>query len=300
MREAYADLARKGAAFLDKELFNGEYFNQKVEHRSLRDQSFQKSLDAPAADTSPEVVALLRAEGPKYQYGNGCISDGVIGAWMAHLYGVDTPQNPTNIIKTLEAIYRHNFKPDLSEHPCTQRPGYAMGNEAGLILCTWPHDDQPTLPFVYSDEVWTGIEYQVASHLILNDRVDEGLNIVQAVRNRYEGHVRNPFNEYECGSYYARALASYALIQSLSGFRFSAVEKTLWFGPKLEQRPFKTFFSAASGFGTIELAGDRLTIDVIEGELAVSELRLTIGTERSIPVSGIAKPQKPLTVAVKE
>lgn len=108
-----------------------------------------------------------------------------------------------------------------------------MGHESGLLLCSWPRGGKPTLPFVYSDEVWTGIEYQVASHLIEEGLVNEGLAIVEAVRRRYDGRVRNPWNEYECGNYYARAMASYALIGSLSGFRYSAAERTLWFAPKL-------------------------------------------------------------------
>jgi uncharacterized protein (DUF608 family) len=295
--QRYGKLAKSAAAYLDANLFNGEYFNQKVEYRSLRDKSFLNSIEKPAADASPEVTDLLRVEGPKYQYGNGCISDGVIGAWMASLYGVESPQNLTNIKKTLASIFRFNFKSDLSQHACLQRPGYATGHEGGLILCTWPHDDMPTLPFVYSDEVWTGIEYQVASHLIMSGMVEEGLAIVKAARDRYEGHVRNPFNEYECGSYYARALASYALLQACSGFRYSAVTQTLWFGPKIQQRPFETFFSTASGFGTIELASDRLTVKVIEGHLAVKELRLVIDDrERVVEAGGTATPAEPLVI----
>jgi uncharacterized protein (DUF608 family) len=297
--QRYSTLAKSAAVYLDEHLFNGEYFNQKIEYRSLRDKSFLNSIEKPAADANPEVIELLRAEGPKYQYGNGCISDGVIGAWMAELYGVQSPQNAANIRKALASIYRYNFKSDLSQHACTQRPGYAIGHEGGLILCTWPHGDMPTLPFVYSDEVWTGIEYQVASHLIMNGMVDEGLAIVKAARDRYEGHVRNPFNEYECGSYYARALASYALLQACSGFRYSAVTQTLWFGPKIQGRPFRTFFSTASGFGTIELASEKLTIMMIEGKLAVKQLRLLSGErEQIISVSASANPAQPLVVGL--
>ena len=122
--------------------------------------------------------------------------------------------------------------------------------------------------------MWTGIEYQVASHLIQEGLVDEGLTIVKAARSRYDGKTRNPWNEYECGNWYARAMSSYSLLGALSGFRYSAVQKTLWFGPRLNVRPFQSFFSTAAAFGTIELNADTLQVRVIEGELAIEQLVL--------------------------
>ena len=65
------------------------------------------------------------------------------------------------------AVHKHNFRHDLSAHANPQRPTYALNNEGGLLLCSWPKGGELSLPFVYSNEVWTGIEYQVASHLML-------------------------------------------------------------------------------------------------------------------------------------
>jgi uncharacterized protein (DUF608 family) len=274
----YDDLAHRCARFMEEHLFNGEYFQQKVQYLGLRNTSFA-TLVAQVDEHSSEMQRLLKREGPKYQYGNGCLSDGVIGAWMARIYGIDTPLARENVRKTLQAIFKHNFKTDLSLHANAQRPGYAMGHEPGLLLCTWPSGGKPTLPFVYSDEVWTGIEYQVASHLIAEGFVKEGLTIVKALRSRYDGRVRNPWNEYECGNYYARAMASYALLAALAGFHYSAVQRTLWFGPQLATRPFKTFFATASGFGTIELGGRSLRVQLLEGVLPLEKLVLTDGAQ---------------------
>jgi len=150
---------------------------------------------------------------------------------------------------------------------------------------------------VYSDEAWTGIEYQVASHLIEEGLVEEGLTIVQAARSRYEGKTRNPWNEYECGNWYARAMANYAVLGALAGFRYSAVAKTLHFAPKLAVRPFRSFFSTASGFGVIALDERSLGIHVIEGELAVRKLVITQGgTTRAIDCDVTARPGE---IAVK-
>ena len=274
----YEDLAHRCARFMEEQLFNGEYFQQRVQYQGLRNTSFA-TMVAQVDEHSSEMQRLLKREGPKYQYGNGCLSDGVIGAWMARMYGIDTPLAGEHVRKTLQAIFQHNFKTDLSQHANAQRPGYAMGHEPGLLLCSWPRGDKPTLPFVYSDEVWTGIEYQVASHLIAEGFVKEGLTIVKALRSRYDGRSRNPWNEYECGNYYARAMASFALLGALSGFRYSAVQKTLWFGPRVGGRPFKTFFSTASGYGTIALDERSLRVQLLEGVLPLEKLVLTEGSQ---------------------
>jgi len=269
----YADLARRGAQFMDEQLFNGEYYQQMIQYQGLRDTSFASTV-AQVNGKSSEMQQLLKREGPKYQYGSGCLSDGVIGAWMAQTYGIETPLARENVRSTLQAIFRHNFKTDLSEHANAQRPGYAMGREPGLLLCSWPRGGKPTLPFVYSDEVWTGIEYHVASHLIQEGFVTEGLTIVKALRSRFDGKTRNPWNEYECGNYYARAMASYSLLPALAGFRYSAVERMLWVSPRLQVRPFRCFFSTAPAFGSVELSQESLSVRVIEGELKIKKLVL--------------------------
>jgi hypothetical protein len=272
----YEDLAKLSAQYMDEHLFNGEYYQQTVQFQGLRDTSFATSV-AHVDDKSSEMQQLLKREGPKYQYGSGCLSDGVIGVWMATTYGITTPLARQNVRSNLQSIFKHNFKTDLSQHANAQRPGYAMGREPGLLLCSWPRGNKPTLPFVYSDEVWTGIEYQVASHLIAEGYVDEGLTIVKALRSRYDGRTRNPWNEYECGNYYARAMSSYALLGALSGFRYSAVDRTLRFAPKLKVRPFQCFFSTASGYGTVTLDGHTVSVRIVEGELPIEKLTLTDG-----------------------
>ena len=270
----YSGLALRSARFLEQELFNGDYFQQKVQYTGLRNTSFAE-LVGKVDERSSEMQQLLKREGPKYQYGSGCISDGVIGLWMARMYGIETPHSRAKIRVALQSIFKNNFKTDLSQHANAQRPGYAMGHEPGLLLCSWPRGAKPTLPFVYSDEVWTGIEYQVASHLIAEGLVEEGLTIVEATRSRYDGRVRNPWNEYECGNYYARAMSSYALLSAASGFRYSAVDRTLHFGPQVPIRPFRCFFSTALGFGTISLDRHTVTVQLLEGELRVEKLVFT-------------------------
>jgi hypothetical protein len=128
------------------------------------------------------------------------------------------------------------------------------------------------------------MEYQVATHLISEGFVKEGVQIVKATRSRHDGSVRNPFNEYECGNYYARAMASFALLQSFSGFRYSKLTKTLEFSPQVKEKPFRVFFSTADAHGVIELKENKLQIEVLEGALELESIRLT-PTPRSKPLS---------------
>ena len=219
---------------------------------------------------STEAIALLQNEGPKYQYGNGCLSDGILGAWIGKMSGLTDFIDPTKVKSHLNSVYKYNLKTDLSNHVNPQRPSYALGKEGGLLLCTWPKGDALTLPFVYSNEVWTGIEYQVASHLMCMGETEKGLEIVREVRKRYDGLTRNPFNEYECGHWYARAMASYGLLQGLTGVRYDAVDKILYIDSQVGD--FKSYISTEYGFGTVEYKNGKTELQVAYGEIPVKKI----------------------------
>ncbi len=262
----YDELYQKCRDYLENSLFNGEYFIQKVQWEGL-------NAKLPLDESNTETQELLMKEGPKYQYGNGCLSDGIIGAWMAKMCGIGEILDTDKVKKHLTSIYKYNLKKDLSDHANPQRPGYAIGKEGGLLLCTWPKGEKPSLPFIYSDEVWTGIEYQVASHLMSMGYVDEGLDIVRTCRKRYDGTVRNPFNEYECGHWYARAMASYAMLQGLTGIRYDAVEKTLYIEPVIKG-DFRSFISTETGFGTAGIKDGKPFIEVKSGHIDIDEIKV--------------------------
>ena len=265
----YQTLLEKGKKRMVDELFNGEYFIQIIQKSGL-DNNYQPLDPSQQSEAYREMAQKISEQGPKYQYGNGCLSDGVLGLWMAKVCGLDQAIIDDELVrKHLESVHKYNLKEDLSRHSNPQRPTFAAGNDGGLLLCTWPHGDTLILPFVYSNEVWTGIEYQVASHLMLLGRVDEGLGIVRACRKRYDGSRRNPFDEYECGHFYARALSSYGLLQGLTGVRYDARTKTLYVDSKVGD--FRSFLSTATGFGVVELKDGRVTVDVRRGSIPVEE-----------------------------
>ncbi len=267
----YRSLLAKGTKAAETDLYNGQYFIQKIKWQGLRAKD-PLQLKSYGGDYSPEALELFKKEGPKYQYGTGCLSDGVLGSWMAEVCGVGQVLDKSKVSRHLESVHKHNLKKDLSDYANPQRPSYACGAEGGLLLCTWPLGGELSLPFVYSNEVWTGIEYQVASHLILMGHVEEGLEIVRTCRDRYDGRVRNPFNEYECGHWYARAMSSYALLQALTGARYDAVEKVLHLEPTVAG-DFRGFISTATGYGTVGVKNGKPFFDVKSGKVNVREIK---------------------------
>jgi non-lysosomal glucosylceramidase len=185
----------KAAPAVDTMLWNGEYYQQRLED----------------IDSHP------------YQHGAGCLSDQLLGQLHASLLGLGDVIPAERAKSALLAIVEHNFRESFHDHVNCQR-SYVLNDDQGLILCSWPQGGRPRFPFPYSDEVWTGIEYHVAAHLIYAGAGTQGLKLVQAARARHDGIARNPWDEVECGHHYARAMSSWMLLPALTGFQCNAAE----------------------------------------------------------------------------
>ena len=178
----------KGVAWTDENLFNGEYY----EHR---------------------VTPGCQAE---YQVGKGCLIDQFAGATTAEICGLGRIGDEEKRRTALKSVLKYNRRDDMSGEYRHQR-SYVMGDEAGILMATWPRGERERFPFPYFDEVWTGMEYVFASELIFSGMRDEALRVVRDVRARYDGSKRNPFSEPECGHHYARALASWGTLRAWTG-----------------------------------------------------------------------------------
>ena len=264
----YEHLLHGCLTYMNDSLFNGEYFVQQIRWTGLKTPDPTKE-PRYRQGYSPEETTVLMEEGPKYQFGKGCLSDGVIGSWMLRTAGLNDPMDREKVAEHLRSVHRYNYLPSMKNHANPQRPTFAMGaDDGGLVLCTWPHGGRPSRPFVYSNEVWTGVEYQVAAHLIFLGETKKGLEIVRTVRDRYDGRVRNPFDEYECGHWYARAMSSYSLLQALTGIRYDAVDKTLYIDPRTDG-DLTAFLSTASGFGKVELRNGKPVVTACYGMIDI-------------------------------
>ena len=282
--DEYIRILQKGKEQYDSLLWNGEYYIQKVDvmeglvvPEHLR--SPEKKCESPACKgkESPGGKKDALEKGdivPKYQYGEGCLSDQLLGQYLAHAAGLGYILPKEHVDKAVKSIFQYNFFMDLSRFSNVQRV-YALNEEAGLLLCSWPKGERPALPFVYSDEVWTGIEYQVAACLIYSGHIDEGLTIVKALRERYCGFNRNPWDELECGHHYARAMASWAVLLALSGYQYDGTTGFIAFSPKINTDDFSTFWSSGQGWGSFRLKGNEVVLKVEYGSLKLAQLGLS-------------------------
>ncbi|MCM3628730.1 non-lysosomal glucosylceramidase [Paenibacillus glycanilyticus] len=268
--EAYLRIFEKGKAWVNQHLFNGSYYSQLVD---LTDPLILPRYGEGAVQGywNEELGEM------KYQIADGCVIDQVIAQWHANLCGLGEIFDKGQTRIALRSLYRHNYKSSMRNEANTWRL-YSLNDEAGIVICTWPEGTtKPSIPLTYNSETMTGFEYQAASHMIQEGLIEEGLSIVKAIRDRYDGEKRNPWNEIECGSNYARSMASYSLLHAFSGFEFDMVHGIIGFQPVLtEGGEYRTFWSLDQGWGVFEMSEDHLSVSVLSGGLTLKALKVAL------------------------
>ncbi|MGD0126758.1 MAG: GH116 family glycosyl-hydrolase [Terriglobia bacterium] len=289
----YRRLFQNGSKWLDANLFNGEYYTQKIEGR-------------PKEEVFPGVLVGMGAanpEKPDYQMGEACLVDQLLGQYMAHVAGLGYLLDEEHVLKAMKSVFRNNYLPNLSEHECVQRT-YALNDEGGVLVASYPDGKRPEIPFPYFAESWTGEEYQFAAHLAFEGMLTEAQAVVESARLRHDGERRNPWNEPECGHHYARAMSAWALVVALSGFHYSGVDRKLTLTPRLPAQNFRCFWSAPSGWGqftqSISAANHTLEVQAQEGSLALASLALAGNGKTTRKTALVRLGQQSLTATLRE
>jgi uncharacterized protein (DUF608 family) len=269
----YHALFAKGSAWVDQNLFNGDYYIQKV-------RGIPKSQIAPATVGD---MGADNPEQPEFQLADGCLADQLIGQYLADVAGLGPLLDAAHIRKTLESIHKYNYRAQLFEHDSVQRV-YALNDEAALLVCDYTRGGRPKIPFPYFQEAWTGIEYLVAAQFIHAGMLKEGLETIENVRRRYDGERRNPWDEPECGHHYARAMSAWSNVIAFSGFDYHGAGKALSLAPKT-QAEFTSFFSTGLGWGLFSIGNGRLELSLTEGNLPLRSIRPGPGGVRKTSVT---------------
>ncbi|MCO5224323.1 MAG: non-lysosomal glucosylceramidase [Thermomicrobiales bacterium] len=242
--EQLRSMAANGSAIMEERLWQGEWYIQEVDLEQYSEQNWATGLH----------------------------SDHLLGQWWADVLQLPSTLDPEHIRKAVESIFTYNFRENLEGIPTPER-WFGVPSDAGLINCTWPHEGRPEVPTRYSDEVWTGLEYEVAALLISTGQMDKAMTLLQAVRDRYDGHRMNPWNDIECGDHYVRAMSSWSLLLAATDFGWDAQLGELTLGNRTGQERLVAPFFAAPAWGTYEIDADGdITIRVIGGEIEVKSV----------------------------
>ena len=272
----FADTCRglfeRGRSWIDENLFNGEYYEHRIQPPASGDD-VAKGLRADMGAQDPTR--------PDFQLGTACLVDQLVGQCMAHVCGLGHLLDPEHVQRTLRSIYRYNFRRGLGGHFNNMRT-FALNDESGLLIATYPRGSRPRSPFPYFGEVWTGLEYTAAAGMIQEGLIEQGLECISAARRRYDGRRRSPFDEAECGHHYARAMASWAAWIALTGFRYSGVERSIEFAAP-QARDSNVFWSNGYAWGTCRRrrvrGGLEVTLRALHGRVRLKSLTITgLGT----------------------
>lgn len=259
----YQTLFEKGYDWTKDNLFNGSYFFHKID---LENKNYTEHFDCPNY-WNEEKQQL------KYQIGEGCEIDQLLGQWHANICGLgdifDKEQRQIALKSMLQNIYKKSLRNFANKWRV-----YALNDEGGCIMCDYPADcNEPIIPIPYCDECMTGFEYSFAGLLVSERFISEGIEVVRSIRDRYDGKKRNPWNEIECGSNYARPMSSYALLPIFSGFTFDLPHKHIGFAPVIEG-DFKCFWSLGTGWGEFVRNVKETKIVLAEGTLSLGSVSL--------------------------
>ncbi|WP_046866983.1 GH116 family glycosyl-hydrolase [Microvirga massiliensis] len=276
----WREIFERGRTWVDKNLFNGEYYIQSIALDDRRELDPYAKATVSRRIVGANIYDLYWSDEHKeikYQIGEGCIVDQVLGQWHADLYGLGQLLEPAHVRSALKAIYRYNFKRRLEDvaNPCRV---FGVYDEAGVVICSWRKGSRaPAVPVPYAQETMHGFEYAFGSALMAYGLLDQGVEIFRGVRDRYDGKARNPWNEIECGSNYARSMASWAGLLTLSGYSFDARRHEIGFSPKVrEGLGFRSFWSNATSWGMAEFTGGTFTLSILYGETDVARIGLPI------------------------
>jgi len=258
-----AAIADNGTKNITARLYNGEYFFNIV------DPAHQNSVNS----------------------GQGCDIDQVYGQSWAFQIGLPRilPEKETR--DALQSLWKYNFSPDAGAYFTAHKAGrrFVNAGDAGMIMCTFPRTDWDYAKAsggnggnqghaYYFNETWTGNEYQVASHMIWEGMLLEGMAMIRAIHDRYHPLRRNPWSEVECGGHYARAMASHGAFIAACGFEYHGPLGHIGFAPRLNPENFRAPFVTAEGWGTYSqsIAGKTMdaSLEIKSGQLRVRSVKL--------------------------
>ncbi|AWR96885.1 beta-glucosidase [Acidianus sulfidivorans JP7] len=194
---------------------------------------------------------------------NACNASQLIGEWYMTLLDMNL-LNKEMVHKTLKSIIRYNFK-----------------NEEGVINGAYPDGYRPMLnnyknplnlpASIQFDTPWSGVEFYLASHLIYEKMVEDGIKVLKGIYDRYAvaGHF---WDHIEWGAHYSRPLSAISVIPAFEGIKYEAFKNTLIIDPAISELSWILLLPTM--LGKISIKEREISIKALEGNLRINSIRL--------------------------
>lgn len=241
----YTPIFESGKKLAEQKLWNGNYY--RLYNSDLKTM---KTKDGAGQDIVKNMEGV----------DEGCLTDQIIGQWAAHWSGLGDIFNATNRKKALQNIVKMSYRPNF-----------------GLRNCAWPEDNgglHPIAPDVWVDQAntcWSGVELSFASFLLYEGLYDEAMAVIKTVDDRYRKCGRY-FDHQEFGGHYFRSMGAWGIVNGMLGLAINQGAYT--FSPKLKTDSYKLFFSFSGGYGKYTMQGNKVSIEVLSGELNLSKINI--------------------------
>ncbi len=189
----------------------------------------------------------------------GCLSDQILGHWSCRAAGLPTFLAPDRVASALDAIMRMNYRPD-----------------QGLRNCQWPGDTflHPVAARCWVDQAntcWTGVELAFAALLIYEDKLADGLKVIENVDRRYR-HWGLYWDHQEFGGHYFRPMSAWSIIQACLGY--SLCNGVATFAPKTDRHDCRLFFMTPDGYGHYTETSAEIEVTLLKGSLSATLVRI--------------------------
>lgn len=282
----YRTIFESGQKFMNEKMWNGEFYFHLYPVGMNGNVGIKNGFKLPTEidDNAESYIKAFNEGKSGYLPGTACDAQQLFGQNWANQLGLGYILSPEKCKIAAKSIFKYNWTPDIATIYDFEKPNariLAAKGEAAMINGGWTKEQPRSFENTHDKtNVWTGLEYEAACDMINEGLLDEALVSIHSIHDRYDGTKRSPWNEVEGSDHYSRAMHSWNILLTISGFTFDGPAGKLGFAPRLNPEDFKSFFSAAEGWGTIsqKITGDKQEqqIEVKWGLLELKELKFRL------------------------
>ncbi|MFC2113353.1 GH116 family glycosyl hydrolase [Bacteroidota bacterium] len=282
LADRYHSIFEKGQKYMNEKMWNGEFYVHLYPTGLKGNVGIKNGFKEPEEidDNARGFIEGFNQGEPNYLVGGACDANQLFGQNWANQLGLGYILPPENCKAASKSIFKYCYTPDIATVYDFGKPKHrtlAASGEAAMVNAGWPKSNPQNYENTHDKtDIWSGLEYEASCDMINEGLLKEAFIAIGSINDRYDGVKRNPWNEIEGSDHYSRAMHSWNVLLSLSGFVYDGPAGRIGFAPRMTPEDFKCFFSAAEGWGSIsQIISDGNQVETIEvkwGQLRLNQL----------------------------